>query len=61
MLVKLTPGVNFTYVVQAALTLTDPESQVLFSAFFVLSGSAHTQGSRRTLMKLTPSFKWSSG
>jgi hypothetical protein len=51
-----TTGVNFTNVLSAAFTHSDPKSAkktVKLSVFFAHSGSAHVKAARRTLMKLT--------
>jgi len=59
MLMKLTPGVNFTNIIWAAFTHADPQSAkktVKLSVFFALSGSAHAKAGRKTMMKLTPSL-----
>ena len=57
MLVKLTPGVNFTNVLQAAFTSADPKSTkktVKLSSFIALLGFAHVKAAHRMLVKLTP-------
>jgi len=57
MLVKLSPGVNFINVLQAAFACADPKSvkkTVKLSIFFALLGSAREKAIRRTLTKLTP-------
>ena len=54
---KLTPGVNFTNILQAAFTPADSKSGkklLNLNVFFALSGSAGVKATRRTLMKLTP-------
>jgi len=56
---RLTPGVNFTNILQAALTCSDPESAkktVKLSVFIEHSVSACIKGESKTLMKLTPDF-----
>jgi len=53
---KMSPGVIFINVLQAAFTHADPESgkkTVKFSVFFTLSGSEHEKAADRILMKLT--------
>jgi len=57
MLMKLTPGINFINVLQAAFTPANPESakrKVKLSVFFPLLGSASAKAARRMLVKLTP-------
>ncbi len=57
MLVKLSPGVNFINVLQAAFAHADPKSvkeTIKLSVFFALLGSASVKATRRTLIKLTP-------
>ena len=57
MLLKSTPGVNFTNVLRAAFTPADPESgkKLLdLTVFFALLGSAGAKAAHRTLMKSTP-------
>ena len=51
------PRVNFTNVLLAAFTLTDPNSTTKLldlTVFFALLGSACVKSARRRLMKLTP-------
>jgi len=60
MLVKLTPGVHFINVLQAAFTCTDSKSikgTVKLSIFFTLLGSAIVKAARRLLAKLSPEVK----
>ncbi len=56
MLMKLTLGVNFINVLQAAFTLVDPKSRKKPDnlTVFALSGYAPVKAANRTLMKLTP-------
>jgi len=54
---KLSPGVNFINVLQAAFTHANPKSSkktAKLSVFFALSGSGGAKLAHRTLMKLTP-------
>jgi len=53
---KLTPGVNFINVQQAAFTIADPKSAKKtdnLTVCFALSGSAKVKAAHRKLMKLT--------
>ena len=53
------PWVNFTNILQAAFTLTDPKrakKTVKLSSFLALLGSACVKATRRTLVKFTPYF-----
>jgi len=56
MLVKLTPGVNFTNILHKAFTRADPKSakktEEGLNVFFVLLGSTHIKAACK--MKLTP-------
>jgi hypothetical protein len=58
MLIKLTAGVTFIYILQvAAFTRTDFKSAkntVKLSVFFVLLGFSQAKAASRILMKLTP-------
>jgi len=59
MLVKSTPGVNFTNVLGAAFAHEDPQSAkntVKFSLIFVLLGSVCVKVNCKTLVKFTPDF-----
>ena len=49
----LSPGVNFTNILRAAFTHTDPKSAKKDS-FIGLLGSARVKAARRMLLKLTP-------
>ncbi len=56
MLVKLTPGLNFTNVLSTAFTLADPESvkrYLDFAVLFTLLGPTSIKVVRKTLVKLT--------
>ncbi len=56
MLVKLTPGLNFTNVLSTAFTLADPESvkrYLDFVVLFTLLGPTSIKVIRKTLVKLT--------
>ena len=56
-LLVLTPGVNFTNILQAAFMHADPKSAIKLlnlTVFFALLGSAHVKAAHRTLVKLTP-------
>ncbi len=57
MLVKFTPGLNFTNVLHTAFTLADPESvkrYLWLNCIFNTLGSMRVKLVRKTLMKLTP-------
>ena len=54
---KFSLGVNFTNVLRAAFTLTDPKSAkklLNLTVFFALLGSTIAKAAHRTLVKLTP-------
>ncbi len=54
---KLTPGLNFIYILRTAFTQVDPESVRIQSScqyLFTLSGSTSAKAVRRMLMILTP-------
>jgi len=55
-------GVNFINVLRAAFTRTDPKSVKKtddLTVFFALLGTAHMKAALKTLVKLTPGFKFS--
>ncbi len=61
-MVVLTPGVNFTNVSCAAVTLVCPKTPndtANLTVFFAHLGSASVKAARRTLMKLSPDVKFS--
>jgi hypothetical protein len=57
MLMKLTPGVNFINILQAAFMRAGPESAKKtdnLNVFFAHSGSTHVKAACRMLMKSSP-------
>jgi len=57
MLIKLTPGVDFTSVLYAVVTKADPKRAKIQSssqAFLAPFGSVRVKGASRMLMKLFP-------
>jgi len=54
---KLTPGLDFTYILCSAFTFADPKSAKnidCLTAFFALLGSVQVKAAHKMLMKLTP-------
>ncbi len=61
MLMKLTTGVSFIIILQAAFTPTDPESAKktdILTVFFALSGSDWVKAARKMLMKLSTGWEF---
>jgi hypothetical protein len=57
MLMKLTAGVNFTNILRAAFTCTNPKSIKKtdgLTVFFALLGSTNGKAARKILVKSTP-------
>jgi hypothetical protein len=58
---KLTPGINFTYILRAAFTFEDPKFAKIQSShqyLFALLGSPHVKAVCKMLMKLTPGLSF---